>query len=251
MLEIRKHGSVGELSLNKAPVNALNLELVVQLREAVESSAEGNDALVISGKPGMFSAGLDVRELMTNSREQMTVFWQEFFLLLETVASSKVPVVAAINGHAPAGGAVLALFCDYRIMCKGSFVIGLNETAVGLLIPGVIRQALIRLVGSHRAERLIVSGTLMEPEQAYKSGLVDELADSPEMAVEAAINWCHKLLTLPSHAMLGNRSLMRQDLVKSWEQVDDNMINRAVSHWFRAETQAVMAEVIAKLTRKS
>src|SRR5690606_40710473 len=114
--------------------------------------------IVLSGQPRIFSAGLDVPYLLTlgDDRGALTNAWQAFFGVARALASSPVPVVAALTGHAPAGGCVYALCCDYRIMAAGDYRIGLNETQVGLVAPEGIQRLLRRAVGSHPAARLLV-----------------------------------------------------------------------------------------------
>jgi enoyl-CoA hydratase/carnithine racemase len=110
MLEFIRHDAILELRLSRPPVNALNPELVRRLRKAVEDAdADGARGIVLSGRPGMFSAGLDVPELLQLDRTQLVAFWQDFFGLCAALAASPIPVVAAIGGHSPAGGAVLSI----------------------------------------------------------------------------------------------------------------------------------------------
>jgi 3,2-trans-enoyl-CoA isomerase len=159
MLERLRHDDILELRLARPPVNALNPELLAQLREAIANApGEGARGLVISGGPGVFSAGLDVPRLLTMERGELEGAWRQFFGVLEALARSPLPSVAAIAGHSPAGGAVISLFCDYRVMARGPFRIGLNEVQVGLIVPECIQHALRRVVGTYRAERLLVSG---------------------------------------------------------------------------------------------
>jgi len=132
VLESIRHDATLELKLARPPVNALDPRLVAALREAVTAApAQGARAIVMSGQPGLFSAGLDVPHLLTLDRAAMIAFWGELFGLLRAIARSPIPTVAAITGHSPAGGAVLAIFCDYRVMARGAFRIGLNEVQVG------------------------------------------------------------------------------------------------------------------------
>ena len=112
MLNIKDHDRVRTIGLERPPVNAINPELAEELTKAIKAAPEHADALVIHGREGMFSAGLDVPELVPLDRPSMFAFWTSFFGLLEAAARSPIPVAAAITGHAPAGGAVLALFCD-------------------------------------------------------------------------------------------------------------------------------------------
>ena len=248
MLKQTEHGSITELSLQRPPANALNPELVSELTAAIQATAGTSKALVISGTEGLFSAGLDVPELMQLDRDGMADFWRRFFRLLEAVARSPIPVAAAITGHSPAGGAVLSIFCDYRVMSRGDFVIGLNETQVGLLVPRVIRQALVRLTGAHKAERLIVAGALLNPEDALATGMVDALSDSPASAVTDALDWCRRHLESPSEAMLGNRALMRQDICSQFDSLGEKDVAEFVDVWFSEQTQAILHALVARLS---
>src|ERR1700710_1596046 len=106
----------------------------------------------------------------------MAAAWRVFSLLIRALAASPIPIAAAITGHAPAGGTVLALYCDWRVMAEGDFKAGLNEVRVGLALPPVILAALRRQVGPRQAERLATAGLLLPPVEAERAGLVDELA---------------------------------------------------------------------------
>ena len=251
MLDIIDHNSVRELRLARPPVNALNPALVTALATAIKQAPADARALVVSGREGLFSAGLDVPELLQLDRAGMTGFWGQFFGLLETVARSPIPIVAAITGHSPAGGAVLGIFCDYRVMSRGDYVIGLNETRVGLLIPEVIQNALIRLTGAHRAERLIVAGALLSPEQALDAGMVDALSDNPASTVVDAIEWCDQHIALPAHAMLGNRQSLRRDIHRQFDALSDDDVTAFVDGWFDADAQNTLKELVAQLKSKS
>jgi Delta3-Delta2-enoyl-CoA isomerase len=179
MLNIIKHDAVTEIQLARPPVNALNLDLLRAIQGALADAVrDGARGIVLSGTQGMFSAGVDVPALLGRDRAGVREFWRDFFVTCAALAHSPVPVVAAITGHSPAGGAVLSLFCDYRVMAQGPYRIGLNEVQVGLIAPDCIQMALRRLVGAYRAERLLVSGALIESEQALACGFVDELANA-------------------------------------------------------------------------
>jgi Delta3-Delta2-enoyl-CoA isomerase len=143
----------------------------------------------------------------------MDAVWRDFYALMKALTSSPIPIAVAITGHAPAGGTVLALFCDWRVATQGDFKIGLSEVQVGLPLPPVIFSALRRLVGARAAERLAVNGLLISPGEAETLGLVDELVPV-EQVVERAIKWCLDLLALPQAAMNLTRTQARADLVR-------------------------------------
>lgn len=250
MLTVTDHGTVRELRMERPPVNAMNGALMGALRQAVETAGKECDAIVISGRPGLFSAGLDVPELLQLDRAGISTMWKSLFTLLETVACSPVPVAAAITGHCPAGGAVLSLFCDYRVMTEGEFKIGLNETQVGLVVPEPILNALVRLTGPHKAERLVVGGRLLGPAEALEWGMVDRLSPDPETVVRDAVTWCQGLLKLPREAMLRNRVLTRADFREWFTAYGGEDLEEIVDHWFRPDTQAVLHGLVEQLKKR-
>jgi enoyl-CoA hydratase/carnithine racemase len=176
MLETIKHGNVRELRLARPPANALSADLVELITQALVEAGEQAGAVVVSGRPGMFSAGLDVPQLMQFDRAEMSRFWQSFLNMLKTIAHMPVPTAFAMTGHAPAGGIVMALFGDYRIMPRGGFKTGPNEVQVGLVVSQAIHKALVRTVGPHTAERILVAGEMMDSERAKSSTLVTRLS---------------------------------------------------------------------------
>ena len=251
MLERIEHDhGVLELRLARPPVNALNPELVAALKFAIEHAPnEGTEALLLSGSPGLFSAGLDIPALLQLDRAAMRTFWNDFFGVCGALARSRVPVIAAVTGHSPAGGAVLAIFCDYRVMARGEFRIGLNEVQVGLTVPDCIQAALRRLVGPHRAERLLVAGAMLDAEDALAAGLVDELADIDHV-VTRALAWLEPLLQLPRRAMLATRSMARSDLARLFDDPASLPVEEFLDGWFAAEAQTTLHALVARLRSK-
>ncbi|HTG33964.1 MAG TPA: enoyl-CoA hydratase/isomerase family protein [Thermoanaerobaculia bacterium] len=250
MIQTFDHGPVRELRLDRPPANALSPELIAALRDAVEAApGDGARALVISGSPRMFSGGLDVPLLVQLDRPAILAAWRDFYAMMRALATSTIPIAAAITGHSPAGGAVISLFCDARIMTEGDFRIGLNEVQVGLFLPPVIYRTMRRLVGSRQAERLCVGGLLVSSAEAARIGLVDELAPH-EQVVERAVEWCRSLLALPPKAMTATRRLARADLAALFAGDDEEEILGVLDEWFSDETQRVMREVAERLTRK-
>jgi len=250
MLNRIAHDAIVEIQLARPPVNALNRELLIALRESITQAIdEGARGIVLSGGPGMFSAGVDVPALMGRDRDEVRAFWREFFAACAVLARSPVPVVAAITGHSPAGGAVLALFCDYRVMAEGPYKIGLNEVQVGLTVPDCIQFALRRVVGAYRAERLVVAGAMIESGEALAHGLVDELTGVDQVTTRA-LHWLRELLALPAHAMLATRAVARADLAAAYADVDALPLDVFVDGFFREDTQAVLQALVARLGKK-
>jgi enoyl-CoA hydratase/carnithine racemase len=214
-----------------------------------EAISGGAKAVVISGQPGMFSAGLDVPSLLKHGRHGIRQAWSDFFSLLESITRSPVPVVAAITGHSPAGGAVITLFCDYRVMSEGEFKIGLNEVEVGVTLPPLLIGALARQVGPRQAERLGVAGMLVSADEAYRIGLVDELVPV-KAVVPQALNRCEQMLARPPKAMAESRRHARDDLVGLFDRLTDETLDQLVENWFTDETQTALHALVARLAGK-
>jgi Delta3-Delta2-enoyl-CoA isomerase len=250
MISVRDHGRVRELSLSRPPVNALHPGLMQALRSGLrEARQAGCQAIVISGRPGCFSAGLDVPELLRLDRAEMRQAWEEFFSLLSDVALSEIPIAAALTGHSPAGGAVLALCADYRVLAEGPYRIGLNEVEVGLPVPEAIYRVLAHVVGQRTAERLAVSGALLGPAEALLCGLVDELAPVTEV-VPRAIGWLDGVLARAPAAVAATRRQVRQPLFDAFATVDGALIEKVLEAWFSPETQAALRALVARLARE-
>jgi len=249
MLEHITHGALLEIRMARPPVNALNPALLEAIAEAFQPQAlEGIDGIVLSGGPRVFSGGLDVPHMLSLDRAGVTSAWSLFFAAARAVAHCPVPVVAAIAGHSPAGGCVLALCCDYRVMARGPFRIGLNETQVGLAVPDAIQQLMRRVVGPHCAERLLVSGAMVDSERALAMGLVDELADLDHV-VQRALDWLGELAVLPRAPLLATRRIARADVHQALAGFSDADLDVFVDGWFAPQTQAALQALVTRLKK--
>lgn len=238
---------VTEIRLDRPPVNALNPGLVAALGAALNDIPASSGAVVLSGSPGMFSAGLDVPVLLQLDEAEMRRFWDSFFALLKQIAGAPVPVIAAITGHSPAGGAVLATFCDYRIMAEGEFRIGLNEVQVGLPVPDVVFSGLARLVGLRRAEQYCARGSMLSPAEALESGFVDRVV-AAETVITAAIDEAAMLAALPPVALRETRRIARAGLLAEFERLPT--AETLTELWFSTETQQRMQALVDRLKKK-
>jgi enoyl-CoA hydratase/carnithine racemase len=244
-----EHG-IHELRLARPPVNALNPELVAALRAAISAApGQGAEALVLSGSPGLFSAGLDIPTLLQLDRDTMRAFWMDFFGLCAALARSPIPIAAAVTGHSPAGGAVLAIFCDYRVMARGEFRIGLYVVLVGLTVPDCIQAALRRLVGTYRAERLLTAGAMLDSDAALAAGMVDELTDIDHV-VQRTLVWLEAMLALPRQAMLTTRAMARADLAHLFEDPASLPVEDFLDGWFADEAQTTLRALVKRLRSK-
>ncbi len=250
MIQTLDHGPIRELRLDRPPANALSPDLISALRQAVESApGDGAQALVISGSPRMFSGGLDVPYLIQLDRPAIAATWRDFYAMMRALATCPIPIAAAVTGHAPAGGAVISLFCDHRVMSEGDFKIGLNEVPVGIPLPPVIFKAMRRVVGSRQAERLCVQGLLISGDEALRVGLVDELA-APDRVIERAVEWCRSLLALPPRAMAVTRNLARADLAALFAEETGAEVEGVLEDWFSAETQKTLRDLLERMAKR-
>jgi len=248
VLHIQFHDAVAEIRMDRPPANALNRELVEKLLAALETvRMDGARAVVLTGRPGMFSGGLDVPDLLTLDRRQVEAFWGLFFALTRQLAASPIPVIAAVSGHAPAGGAVLALQCDYRIGVTGKFRIGLNEVQVGLPVPGTILLALEEVVGPRVARRMATRGQMLSMDEALGVGLLDELVE-PEQLLATALVRANELLALPPVAMNTTRLAGKARLSDALSISGDAAV--ATGWWFSTETQTEMRKLVARLSKR-
>jgi enoyl-CoA hydratase/carnithine racemase len=250
MLETIDHPErIRELKLARPPVNALNTDLLRRIIAAVESAAK-ESAIVITGQPGLFSGGLDVRGMLDLDRDGVIAMAIEVWRAQRTLAMSPIPVIFGITGHSPAGGTVLAIHGDYRVMALGDFRIGLNEVQVGLFPGTVIHGAFRRLTGGHGAQ-LLTRGALVDPATALRVGLVDELCDASQV-VARALEVAREMCALPREAMLRTRELARRDLVELFGNPGHALMkerefgNMIAQMWFAPATQELARARFAK-----
>lgn len=248
LIERSTHGAIHHLRMARAPVNALDPGLCRAITDALRSAvADGARGIVLAGGAKVFSAGLDVPYLLSLEADRSALLqaWEAFFETARTLAASPVPVVAAMAGHAPAGGCVLALCCDYRVLAEGPFRIGLNETQVGLVAPEGIQALLARVVGPHRAERLLVAGHMPDAQQALAIGLVDELAAIEDVEHRAQA-WLETITQLPREPMLQTRAIARREVIAALapERID---LERFVTAWAHPDTQAGLRAMLARI----
>ena len=250
MLKTLDHGDIRELRIDRPPANALSPELMATLAQAVTlAPSTGARALVISGVPGMFSAGLDVPLLLTLNRDALLQAWRDLYAVMRSVACSEIPIAAAITGHAPAGGTVIALFTDYRVAAEGEWKLGVNEVRVGLPLPPVILATLQREVGAREAELLAVSGVLISPAEALRCGLVHEVAPADQV-VPRALDWCRDLLSVPAVAMQPTRRNARADIHRLFSADLDQEIEEMFEAWWNEENQAALRAMVARIRKK-
>ncbi|KAG7202437.1 hypothetical protein KM043_018742 [Ampulex compressa] len=190
------------LSMARAPVNGLNLELLDAIRtsliEAQKNRSKG--VILTSSLPTIFSAGLDIMEMYKPDIKRATEFWKMFQDTWMTLYNLQLPVAAAINGSSPAGGCMLAMSCEYRVCVDGKYGIGMNESRLGIIAPTWMRNTYISTIGYRKAELELIRGTLFLPQEALKIGLVDELVPNKAEAIKKCQDYISSFKKIPSQA---------------------------------------------------
>jgi Delta3-Delta2-enoyl-CoA isomerase len=247
MIEQHDHGLIRTLTLARPPVNALDAGLLEALGAAVAAApADGIRGLVLTGAGSRFSGGLDVAALALLDEAGLRAFIDVFMNCLRVLAHSPLPMVAAINGASPAGGAVLALYCDRRVMVEGEARIGLNEVQVGLYPGPLIHAVLCRAVGPRLAAEFLTTGAMLTPEAALAAGFVDEVSSAAALLTRAHA-WLEGILALPYAA---TRALVRQDLVALMDGVGGADLDRLAALWSGPETRSMVGALAARLARR-
>ncbi len=183
MIHIERRGRVSILRLDHGKVNAIDIELLQALVDSLaEVEKAGPDGpVVLTGSGSVFSAGLDLFRLLKGGVPYVDHLLQIFTPNVLRFFTFPRPVVAAINGHAVAGGCVLACACDYRVMAKGNATIGVPELRVGVPFPGVALEIMRFATSRERLQELLYLGKTYTPNEAYQRGLVDEIVDAESL----------------------------------------------------------------------
>ena len=192
-IETRELGPVRLLRLEHGRANALDVELFEALERALdEASADGCRALVLTGSGSIFSAGVDLRRLLAEDEAYLHRFVPMIGAGFRRLFAFPRPVVAALNGHAVAGGCILACACDRRIAAAGGARIGVPELRVGVPYPSAALEVLRHVVGDRRLEEVVYAAGTSGLEEALELGLVDEIVP-PESLVDRAVELAERM----------------------------------------------------------
>ena len=185
--EIEKTGNVAIVHMNSNPMNVINEGFFSDLDEAF-ATLESNYAespVVLTSSQRAFSAGLDLKYHLSlfsaGDEEEIWQWYTRFRGALLRVFAYERPVVAAVNGHAIAGGLILALCCDYRVCVDSGARFGLNEITIGFPIPSSIAQIVLYVLGTAIAQQVMTTGFLYEPRDAVHLGFFDESCEADKL----------------------------------------------------------------------
>lgn len=211
----RPRPHVAVLRIAAEPLGVLRIAVKRAIREALMEAESDPDirCVVLTGTGRAFSVGSDVREFQRDSGWLLKAEHEEN-ALNDHIECSRLPVIAAINGHALGGGAVLALACDLRIAAT-SARIGVPEVKVGAFASGSGTQRLARLLGRGRALLLLLTGRLIDASEALRIGLVEDVADDAKL-LDTALDLASEISGMPAGAVAASKQCVNTGLREGW-----------------------------------
>lgn len=247
MITVERDGEIAVLRMNDGKANAMNSAFLDALNRALdESSVPAPAALLVTGFANFFSAGLDLPLLIGFDRPAMEAFLRRFHESLVRVFAWPRPVVAAVNGHAIAGGCILAMQADARVMARGSFKIGINELALGLALPSIVVETFRVRLGTAGLGAVALGSSLLAPEEALEAGLVDELASPGELEARA-----RKKLAVwaasPLEAFALVKGMIRRGALETMKSHLEEDSRNWLDVWFLPDARRRLEEAVATL----
>jgi len=238
------------ITLNRGKSNSLNREMVTELQDMLHNieNDENIGGVIITGKEHFFSAGLDLIELYHYNEEEAKSFWNLFLNFSAQITAFKKPLVAAVNGHSPAGGCVIALACDARVMSEGKYIIGLNEVPVGIIVPNSIFSLYSFWLGQATAYRNLLAGKLFSPEEALTVGLVDEVV-KPESILTAAERKVRKYMAFEANTWQQSKLNLRKQLIATTSADQSIDLEIMLKQWWSPATRAILKSLIDNLQK--
>lgn len=238
------------VTLDRGKANPINDQMVTELRQLMKENQESDTVhgVILNGKENFFSAGLDVIELMGYDEAKIKSFWQNFFDMVYELASFRKPLIASITGHSPAGGCVLAVCCDYRVMADGKYTIGLNEIPVGILVNESISALYSFWIGERTAYQNLMEGKLMKAQEAHQIGLVDEVV-APDQVLAKAEAKMQQYLQFGHDVWQTSKMMLRKDVLDRIARDQDVKLEASLKQWWNPVTRKTLETMIARLKK--
>jgi len=248
LYRIEWRDGVAEISLNCGKANALNPQSLVAISRALDEAGErGARGVILAGYDRFFSSGLDLVTLYELDRPTLDAFIREFDRVMLQVFAFPRPVVAAINGHAVAGGCILALACDARLMPDHVGQIGLNEIRLGLPFPASALEIARHCLPMEFVDSILYGGQLYTPLEAMSRGLVDGL--TPGDVKEEARAVCRRLAEQPPAAFEAIKTSLKRPAIHRANDTLDELRRVFVDAWFSADGRRLVGEARARLQK--
>ncbi len=237
-------GDIATIRLSRGKVNALNPQVIGELRHSLESAAHDVrvKAVILTGTGGFFSFGFDIPEFMSYSRDDFTRFLTGFTTLYSDMFLYPKPIIAALNGHTIAGACMLATACDYRIMVEGKAKISLNELGFGSSVFSGSVEMLRFWVGSRNAQTMLYSGAMFSAQEALEMGLVDRTAteeEFPKEVVKVAADFANN----DPRAFESIKRLIRGPVAEVMTRRERGSIFEFVDIWYSEGTRKQLQDI--------
>jgi 3,2-trans-enoyl-CoA isomerase len=251
-IKCEKDGDVLVLTMCNGKANGIGSKMLDELRDGLAVASSESDIrgfVLASHSPKFFSGGFDVKEVFAYDRDQMREFFGRFIELYEGIYNLPKPTVAAINGHAYAGGAILALSCDYRIMAQADYGFAVNEINLGVAIPPGMARMAVAAVGFRDAYEILLTGEAITPARSLEIGLASQVA-RPEDLSGNAIAFAKSLATKPPTAFAEMKRRVRQVAGHPALESDCYVIDQFLNSWFSPEAEERKQALITALGNK-
>ena len=253
MISLTETDGIALLTLRNPPANALDPAFMEEQRGALaEVEKSGARALVVTGENNVFSAGADLFAVLEGTTEQIAGGIRTMSALFSELFTFPKPTVAAVNGHAIAGGSVITCACDYRVAAAGEYRFGFSELAVGVPFPRWALEILRFGSGWKHARDLALMARTFPPDDALKFGIVDEIVP-PEQLMDTATRAAQRLARVPAETYaVTKRALIAPALanVEALGQAHDDEVMRLwASEEVRASIRAFLERTIGKSRR--
>ncbi len=255
IIELRRVEPVTVMTLCAGKANAFDLTLLETLIRTIDTVvAGGAQALIITGTGTAFSGGLALPSLIDLDRAGVRMLITTFGTAMRRVLEAPLPVVAAINGNAIAGGCVLALMCDERIMLAHAPrgrppKIGLNEAQLGLGLPAIVLELVRHRVPATSHVRVMLEGRLAEPAEALALGLVDAVVDHDRFEAHA-LTRATTLASSDRTAFAQIKRAMLRPAIEAITRTDTDETEAWLDTWFSDEGQRRMRATVARITKQ-
>jgi enoyl-CoA hydratase len=251
MIDIKTQAGIAVLTLTHGKANALDIELCEALTARFQE-LRGSDAkaVVLTGQGKIFSAGVDLIRLSEGGAAYVRKFLPALHKLYDTVFYHPKPVVAAINGHAIAGGCVLACCADRRIMANDGGRIGVTEMLVGVPFPALAFEIMRHATPPYFFSETILSGATFAAEVAAHRGWVNEAVESA-LVMERAIAAAQSLAALSPAAFALTKMQIRQAVTERMTQSGEATDKAVTAIWTAPETLHYIRDYVARTLKKN
>lgn len=248
MIEVSSRGDIAVLTMMHGKANALTIDFCEALAERVKEVTPAR-AVVLTGQGRIFSAGVDLPHLLDGGPAYARAFLPALHRLYETVFFHEKPIVAAINGHAIAGGCVLACATDMRLMADNGTRTGITELLVGVPFPPLAFEIMRYVASPQSFPEIMFTGATYLPEEAKRRGLIDEIVPSDAL-MDHALRAAQTFAALSPQAFAITKRQMRQVVAERTANNDGSFGGDVTETWAAEATHDHIRAYVAKTLKK-